>query len=248
MPILRALYRRLITRTGLLKGKGIPVDIAGRGFFELDPSVAFGKYETWGAGRNEGLGEWIEACTGKRAVFDIGAHIGLYSMPISRVIHKEGCIYAFEPGDKNHLVLTKHIEYNDINNVQAFQCFVGEKEDANVPFFEQKDRVDGMNSIVIKANPHLYTKSSKKQVCLDDFCQQRGVVPEVIKIDVEGAELGVLKGAKNILTTHHPVVFLSVHPARLELLGKSVEELQGVLAGFGYLATIQHGVSLWVLR
>jgi len=165
-------------------------------------------------------------------------------MPISRVIHREGCVYAFEPGDKNRLFLMKHIQYNDIQNVQVFRCLVGEKEDTNVPFFEQKDEVDGMNSIVVKKNPHLYTQSFKKQICLDDFCRQRGIVPEVIKIDVEGAELGVLKGAKNILTTHHPVVFLSVHPSRLHALGKSLEELQGVVADLGYVAYDVKGIRV----
>ena len=58
----------------------------------------------------------------------------------------------------------------------------------------------------------------------------------IIKIDVEGAEVLVLQGGQEIIKRCHPVIFLSVHPRRLDVLGSSVQELARLVDGLGYQA------------
>ncbi len=175
------------------KNAWVEVDIGGTGNIRLDHQFAFAGFENWGRAHNCGFAKCIELCRGKNIFFDIGAHIGLYSLPVSRVLKQGGMIYAFEPAERNCDLFVKHLEYNDIGNVRLIPSLVGETTEDRASFYEDKD-VDGMNSVVLPKNPHLYTRTEKKQISLDDFCRENNVVPEVIKIDVEGAELNVLKG------------------------------------------------------
>ena len=64
----------------------------------------------------------------------------------------------------------------------------------------------------------------------------RHLAPDLIKIDVEGAEVRVLQGACEIMRRYRPVVFLSVHPDRIEAMGSSVEELGALIESLGYRA------------
>ncbi len=60
------------------------------------------------------------------------------------------------------------------------------------------------------------------------------MAPDVIKIDVEGAEYLVLEGARRTLAMHRPTMFLSLHPAQLESLGHSVRAVESLLGSLGY--------------
>src|SRR4029077_9130628 len=61
-----------------------------------------------------------------------------------------------------------------------------------------------------------------------------GFRPDLVKIDVEGYELAVLRGARGVLKESRPLVFLEIHPARIAELGGSVGELSDLLAELGY--------------
>ena len=235
--IMRRAYEQLVRSTRRLGAdSGVPVNIGGCGTFALDPLVASGRYEEFGTGHNSGLNQWVALCTGKHTVIDIGAHIGLYSLPASRVVAPGGWIYAFEPAVANAAVLEKHLKYNDVRNIRVLPWLVGEHEEAAIGFFERDGEVDGMNAIVVQKNQHLYSRTVRRQVSLDSFCVERQIRPQVVKIDVEGAELRVLRGARRVLTEDRPVVFLSVHPGRVEAFDDSLEEMDPLLADLGYVA------------
>lgn len=76
------------------------------------------------------------------------------------------------------------------------------------------------------------------QVSLDDWVTMHAVVPDVITMDVEGAELEVLKGADLLLSQHHPTVFVSVHPTFLrEMYGQTADEVHAYMMSLGYTGT-----------
>jgi len=212
--------------------KGVKVRI---GEFEtpvrLDPRVAFSDMvRDWGKGHNSCFMKWIETCKGRRVVFDVGAHVGFYSIPASFVVDKSGKVIAFEPADINYSLLLKHKKLNGLKNLYVYKCVVGESSKSNVIFYETNLPVGLPRKIPIKG----YKKVYKSQISLDDFSVSKDLIPEVMKIDVEGAELEVLKGASYILEKYHPVLFLSIHPNLIRYYNSSVEDLVGFLKKYNY--------------
>ena len=66
------------------------------------------------------------------------------------------------------------------------------------------------------------------------FVQEKGIQPGCIKIDAEGAELGVLKGASQTITKYKPLILLSIHPEPIQSRGDSLPEIWDQLQQFGY--------------
>ena len=69
---------------------------------------------------------------------------------------------------------------------------------------------------------------------IDCLCGERGFAPDLVKIDVEGYELEVLKGARETLSRCRPLLFLELHPDRLAALGSSTVEVVELLGRLGY--------------
>ncbi len=69
---------------------------------------------------------------------------------------------------------------------------------------------------------------------VDNLCAELGFRPDLVKVDVEGYELGVLRGAREILGALQPLLFLELHPDHLRRLGHSPRQVVELLAGLGY--------------
>ena len=89
----------------------------------------------------------INQSKNKLHIIDIGAHIGLTTLPLSKVINKNGKVYSFEPSNINYNYLNNHLKINKINNVKAMKTVVGERNKSSVLFYESKIPT-GMNSII----------------------------------------------------------------------------------------------------
>ena len=85
---------------------------------------------------------------------------------------------------------------------------------------------------------------------VDSLCAERGLVPSIVKIDVEGAEAGVVRGARTTLKTHRPIVCLELHFDVLERRGESAGALLEDLASLGYRfeSTTGQTLPIWRLR
>ena len=218
----------------LIFNKGIAKKIGDQKII-LDCYFAFSDYKSFGDGHNNGFNKLLEISQDKKVVFDVGAHIGLCAIPLSHSIANDGVIYAFEPGAANVKFLKRNIAYNSISieKIKVLPYLVGAESKEEIPFHESRT-ASAMNSIIpYKAN-NITMTVYKKQVSLDDFCSQNSIVPEVIKIDVEGAEISVLEGAKEILECFKPAIMLSVHPRHLEMMGSSIEKLVSLIKSCGY--------------
>ncbi len=242
---LGTLYRWIARIAGVTR----PVShyIGSYGPFAMDSEFAFSNFESWGGGHNNGFEQCVEACRGVSCVLDIGAHIGLVSMPVSQVLAPGGNVYAFEPAQVNLGYLHKHIDINGINNVKVVEQLVGEVNQDRVKFFEQRVAT-GQNSMVVKKNHEAYFETHRPQTTLDTFCSKQRLLPEVIKIDVEGAEWDVLKGGDRVLTESLPKIFLSVHPVELKLMGKSTEQLLRLIDELGFELLEMDGSRPEVMR
>lgn len=213
-------------------GKEYPLLLGGKFPVRLRPEFFY--CEHFGDRHNKGWWSCLQSLRGEQIFLDIGAHIGLYSLPASQVM--DGRIYAFEPSDKNQQVLREHLKMNQVSNVEVIGSLVGETSSESIEFYEDQE-VSALNSQVMtdrmKSSGRFETRL-KIQISIDDFCSEREIRPDVIKIDVEGAEAGVLRGAVETLKASHPLVYLSVHPGRMERMGEDPKALLSLLASCGY--------------
>lgn len=187
---LRPFYRGLIR---FMPGLTVSKRIGKYGPFKLNRRFAFSNFEAWGGNHNRGFEATIEAARGMTCVMDIGAHIGLVSLPLSKIIANHGTVYAFEPAAANSAYLNEHLKSNNITNVEVVTDLVGDKELESVEFFESDDD-SGMNTIAETGSRRGYGATSKRQITLDNFCKENNLKPQLIKIDTEGAEVGFSKG------------------------------------------------------
>lgn len=223
---------------GNIPGLKVNQEIGSYGLFKMDAKFAFSNFENWGGGHNNKFHSLVEEAKSCNCVLDVGAHIGLVTLPVSQVV--KGWIYAFEPAAKNLMHLKNHIKYNKISNVKVMPYLLGAEKQKTVEFYEQS-QATGMNSRVVKKNPELYHKTYRNQTTVDAFCSENQIAPDLIKIDVEGAEYEVIKGAKATLLAYNPSLYLSIHPRELELMGVSVEALINLLKEIGYVSIDERG-------
>lgn len=134
-------------------------------------------------------------------VYDIGAHAGYYSLIGSRCVGSTGCIYAFEPDESNLTFFKQHVTMNRVSNVSIIDAAV-----AATSGYAQFDRGNG--SAVGKLFRSGETRV--RTIALDEFILTQRP-PHVLKIDIEGGELEALLGAKKILATYKPIIFLATH-------------------------------------
>lgn len=154
-------------------------------------------------------------------VYDIGAHYGYYTLLASKLVGDQGKVVAFEPSPANLARLYRHIELNARTNVQVLELAVSDHEGS--ARFETRT---GSGVGHLAADGPLEVKLTT----LDSLAQLR--LPQVMKIDVEGAEVGVLQGAKELFAKAKPVIFLSLHGEELKT------SCLGILESYGY--TFRH--------
>lgn len=135
-------------------------------------------------------------------VLDVGAHVGYYTLLSAVLAGPSGRVHAFEPNPKNADFLRRHVRINRLDTVRVEQAAVSDHEGtARFDF--------GTGS----GTGHLADRGALevRTLRLDDYCAQHALAPAAIKIDVEGAEMSVLQGARETLARHRPVIFLSTH-------------------------------------
>jgi FkbM family methyltransferase len=138
-------------------------------------------------------------------VIDIGANAGFYTLLAAVRSAPMGEVVAFEPLPRNVDYLNRHIRLNRLSNVRVVQAavadFVGQARFAEHAHPEEGSLCDSGQLVV-------------RVVSLDALYGAGEIVkPNIVKIDVEGAELAVLQGARLLLAEARPTIFLATHGA-----------------------------------
>jgi FkbM family methyltransferase len=229
-PAVRVIYSLIYGR------RGYKINIGGQGEFRMSPDLAFRGWERFGDRHNWAFARCIDSCKGESVFLDVGAHVGLYSLPVSRALAAGGRVFAFEPSRGSYGYLIKNVAYNGFTNIETYNLVVADSESPGVPFYERTDPDSATSGLTMrtKDSEERYVLTQVPKVSLDSFCDENHVAPDVIKIDTEGSELFVLKGARAVLARRRPLIFLSVHPSHLRSLGQSTEEVVALLSELGY--------------
>jgi FkbM family methyltransferase len=160
-----------------------------------------------------------------KTIFDIGAHIGFHSLYFARLVGAKGHVYSFEPNPKNVerflLILDNNPDLKKILSV--FPIALSNKK-ATEEFTAHEDVESGRSSgsFIESADP-IWDKSAFKQrgfikqkvktLSLDEAFKELGILnkPDMLKIDVEGAESLVLEGGEKTIQKYKPIILMEVH-------------------------------------
>lgn len=174
-------------------------------------------------------------------VIDVGANVGFFTLIFARAAGREGKIFAFEPEPHNLSLLKKNIEANNYKNITIVDKAVGEKSekvklflsDFNVGdhrIYDPYEKTARWKNSGVEYD-RLSQKGARRQsveteiVVLDDyFSDYKGPV-DFVKIDVQGAEGGVVKGMKGIIRKNPQMkVICEFWPAGMAMFGVPAEE------------------------
>lgn len=137
-------------------------------------------------------------------IWDVGANAGFYTLAFSRLTGSTGAVYAFEPLGENVAKLRRHLEVNAAANTHIVQLALSDREGL-IGFDTGDSHQKGFLSH--RCDQYLVPASTA-----DQFLTQRpDAVPDLVKIDIEGAEADMLEGARQLLLRHRPVVLLALH-------------------------------------
>jgi FkbM family methyltransferase len=181
-------------------------------------------------GEQEFLSTIIDKLKKGDIVWDIGASYGLYSLFIGES-NSSVKVYAFEPEQRTAKLLNKNLKLNRLENIILLNYALGNFDGVANLHVSASANI-GTHSLVIRDD---YPVSSKgKSISIwkgDTLVNNRKVAsPTVVKIDVEGAELDVLKGMEN--TLHQPelrLIQVEIHPKILPLFGAKVNDIYALL-------------------
>ncbi len=205
--------------------------------FEVNNATEQFRIAHYGA-EQDTLKSLTEATGPSDIVFDVGASVGLMSIHCASRAGN-GQVFAFEPDPENMKRLRRNAALNGLSNVTGIELAVSDKA-SEVTLYS-----DGANG----ASPSLREQPGRsgapkgtilvRSVTIDaEIVADRLPVPDVMKIDVEGAEILVLRGARRLLAgdfgKRPRVVFLELHPLFLPNFGAEADDVRQLLLSTGY--------------
>ena len=202
--------------SGVLDGYRMKID------WKKNRSFAYGTYEP------EVVRTISRVVSAGMTALDIGAHSGFFTLLLAKVVGPKGRVVAFEPLPANFRMLQENVRLNSLMNVRL------EKQGVHSNSGQLTFEVPDAESFLLAGPMHHDDERPTTMVLatsLDLYVFQHDMKVDFIKIDVEGAEDDVLKGAEKTIKAFHPAMVIEVHD-----LDKQSRPHSGlaVLAALGY--------------
>lgn len=199
-------------------GKGVASTLPGGETVRVLPAYRF---VTWNAAE---YAAFRAAVRPGDTVLDVGANVGAYAMLFGRWVQPGGRVLAFEPSPEAHAGLVAHLRLNGLAGVVEARAEAVAGESGTLRFRSEglhgtSRLADGASSIDVPA------------VSVDDLCAREGIDPALLKVDVEGAELDVLRGARETIARrgHALALFVEMHPTTWREMGLEAAEIRAEL-------------------
>lgn len=166
-------------------------------------------------------------------VFDIGGHVGYYTVLSARLVGSTGIVYCFEPMPHLFKRLEANVHLNLLDNVVTNNKALSSEE--GVLFIYPANKDNSGNSSIIQRVDTDDVPLEVKATTIDAYTENNNIKHiDLIKIDVEGAELFVLQGGVQTLKKYRPDIICEVFPELLNKAGASVKRLGELFEGLGY--------------
>lgn len=188
-------------------------------------------------GRAE-AGFFLDRLRPQDVVFDIGAFRGAYGAAAKAMLGEAVTVHLFEPLPGN---IEKLRAVCVLNHFQGFEI-VGKAVGSGTVIKGAVDRTDSMLRAGNSASAAVAIEFPSTSV--DAYVRETGVIPSLMKIDVEGFESDVVEGAHRSLAEHKPRLWIELHPDFLAAHGKRWQDIIELLKSLGYATTFFHDYGL----
>lgn len=139
--------------------------------------------------------------------YDVGAHVGFFSLLLSRLATASGSVHAFEPRPENVDRLQANVRANHVRNVEIHPVAAADRA-GEAAFVLTSSTLQGhIAEDGVSSAAHVRTDT------IDAMVRDGMPPPHIVKVDVEGTEGSVLRGAVRTIDLHRPLLLLEVHSA-----------------------------------
>ncbi len=168
--------------------------------------------------------------------YDIGANVGFFSIIAAKLVGNTGKIYAFEPGEGNANSIRHNARLNDFNQIEVIEKAVSNTSGEGQLLLAKYS--GGHALTTADAPPDLAGEITIDLVSIDDLIAQNRITPpNFVKVDVEGAELDVLKGMSETIKTYQPTIIYEVDDGDRAGYERKYRELADFLESLNYQVT-----------
>ena len=163
-------------------------------------------------------------------VLDIGGHIGLFAVVTARLVGNSGSVFSFEPTPLTRGVMKEVVDLNGVAEIVEIRGEAVSSKRGETVFYDTGTEISNANSLV--RSELSKTEIPITLISVDEFVREFGLKIDCLKIDVEGAELDVLIGAREVFTSQRPRARLGLHPIFIEKNGQSLGEIWDLVAEY----------------
>lgn len=168
--------------------------------------------------------------------YDIGANVGFFSVIAAKLVGDAGKIYAFEPGEDNAKAIRHNARLNNFTQIEVIEKAVSDTSGQGQLLLAQYS--GGHALATADTPPDLAGEVTVDLVSIDDLIAENKIAPpNFVKVDVEGAELDVLKGMRETIKTYQPTVIYEVDDGDLTAYERKYQELADFFESLNYQVT-----------
>ncbi len=206
---------RLVSLSGVLR------TAAGRGLFRWSYAAYKNAFE---AGQLRALRRFIAPDT---TVIDVGANVGFYTTRFAGWVRGAGRVIAIEPDRDNFVQLRHNVERS--GGAAAAELIEAAAAESSGPLHLLRNPAHPGDHRIAEHGIEV------QGCCIDDLMAHRAwPAVSLVKIDVQGAELRVLRGARETLSRFRPALFVEIDDLSLSRSGATAEQLLEELSALGY--------------
>jgi FkbM family methyltransferase len=180
-------------------------------------------------------------------VFDIGGHHGLMALVAAKAAGPSGKVITFEPNPGARELIRHHSLLNSMPALQIEPVALSDSA-GRATFYVQKGDISWNSTLFLdfmEMEKRDYDRIEVETLALDRYVEQTGLIPQVIKLDAEGAEAVILRGARKTIERHRPGFTMEFNPESMAAAKSSVAEINGWLKSLGYRILVLKGSQQW---
>jgi FkbM family methyltransferase len=173
-------------------------------------------------------------------VLDVGAFLGVYAILAARWSGGDGRVVAFEPTPASAAIARRHCAWNgpQAERIEIVEAAVSDRPARATLYEYGAQSMPFVNSLAPAVDAYGDAEPRDVRVLtIDEACEERGIVPSVVRMDVQGAEVHALRGAARVIArSPRLVMIVEMHPQCWPAFGITEQDARSTIADLGLTA------------